>query len=148
MLYLLPTCGQSEHYEIVWDVHHQITTKHASSFTLCQKDLDSQATWQTDRIHVYQYLANGEPLRVWAQRECTTKIAHQEGAPLDGSYTHLRQMRQENKKEHFSTLTGLEPARDKPSRFLVDRLNHSATVSSLLCWLYPRWGSNSRPWVY
>ena len=28
-----------------------------------------------------------------------------------------------------TTLTGLEPARDQPSRFLVDRLNHSATVS-------------------
>ena len=31
------------------------------------------------------------------------------------------------------TLAGLEPTRDKPNRFLVDRLNHSATVSSLLC---------------
>ena len=28
-----------------------------------------------------------------------------------------------------STLAGLEPTRDKPNRFLVDRLNHSATVS-------------------
>ena len=33
------------------------------------------------------------------------------------------------KKE--STLAGLEPTRDKPNRFLVDRLNHSATVSSV-----------------
>jgi hypothetical protein len=28
-----------------------------------------------------------------------------------------------------TTLAGLEPTRDKPNRFLVDRLNHSATVS-------------------
>ena len=28
-----------------------------------------------------------------------------------------------------STLAGLEPTRDKPNRFLVDRLNHSAKVS-------------------
>ena len=34
---------------------------------------------------------------------------------------------QQPKKE--STLAGLEPTRDKPNRFLVDRLNHSATVS-------------------
>lgn len=29
-----------------------------------------------------------------------------------------------------STLVGLEPTRDKPNRFLVDRLNHSAKVSN------------------
>ena len=29
-----------------------------------------------------------------------------------------------------STPAGLEPTRDKPNRFLVDRLNRSATVSS------------------
>ena len=28
-----------------------------------------------------------------------------------------------------STEAGLEPTRDKPNRFLVDRLNHSATRS-------------------
>ena len=28
-----------------------------------------------------------------------------------------------------TTLAGLEPTRDKPNRFLVDRLNRSATVS-------------------
>jgi hypothetical protein len=27
-----------------------------------------------------------------------------------------------------TTLAGLEPTRDKPNRFLVDRLNRSATV--------------------
>ena len=32
-----------------------------------------------------------------------------------------------DKKE--STPAGLEPTRDKPNRFLVDRLNRSATVS-------------------
>ena len=35
-----------------------------------------------------------------------------------------------------STLVGLEPTRDKPNRFLVDRLNHSATVST---WLQGTW---------
>lgn len=29
----------------------------------------------------------------------------------------------------LSTLAGLEPTRDRPNRFLVGRLNHSATVS-------------------
>ena len=43
-----------------------------------------------------------------------------------------------------TTLTGLQPARDKPSWFLVNRLNHSATVSwygSFLkpIYLYPGW---------
>ena len=37
------------------------------------------------------------------------------------------------KKVDFITkiedVAGLEPTRDKPNRFLVDRLNHSATVS-------------------
>ena len=31
-----------------------------------------------------------------------------------------------------TTLAGLEPTRDKPNRFLVDRLNRSATASTLL----------------
>ena len=32
-------------------------------------------------------------------------------------------------KSIVATLAGLEPTRDKPNRFLVDRLNRSATVS-------------------
>jgi hypothetical protein len=32
-------------------------------------------------------------------------------------------------KQKVTTPAGLEPTRDKPNRFLVDRLNRSATVS-------------------
>ena len=35
----------------------------------------------------------------------------------------------EYKAKEFSTSVGLEPTRDKPNRFLVDRLNRSATMS-------------------
>lgn len=39
-----------------------------------------------------------------------------------------------------TTLAGFEPTRDKPNRFLVGRLNHSAIVSNffaLPCWKLP-----------
>ena len=54
------------------------------------------------------------------------------------------------KRSKMTTLAGLEPTRNYSNRFLVDRLNHSATVSNTLLHLrtYPRWGSNPRPWVY
>ena len=35
----------------------------------------------------------------------------------------------QQQKAKASTPAGLEPTRDKPNRFLVDRLNRSATVS-------------------
>ena len=34
-------------------------------------------------------------------------------------------------KKIVATLAGLEPTRENPNRFLVDRLNRSATVSTL-----------------
>ena len=36
------------------------------------------------------------------------------------------------KYQKSTTLAGLEPTRDRPNRFLVGRLNHSATVSFLV----------------
>ena len=35
-------------------------------------------------------------------------------------------------EQKVTTPAGLEPTRDKPNRFLVGRLNRSATVSSML----------------
>ena len=39
-------------------------------------------------------------------------------------------------KQKFSTPTGLEPAQNYSNRFLVDRLNHSATVSEVVRFTY------------
>ena len=47
-------------------------------------------------------------------------------------HTTMETMANQNKailSKKQSTPAGLEPTRDKPNRFLVDRLNHSATVS-------------------
>ena len=41
-------------------------------------------------------------------------------------------LNEESRGQNKSTLAGLEPTRENPNRFLVGRLNHSATVSFLL----------------
>ena len=43
-----------------------------------------------------------------------------------------REKTKKNIQKNNPTLAGLEPTRDKPNRFLVDRLNRSATVSFLV----------------
>ena len=50
-----------------------------------------------------------------------------------GVWYHTRAQQKEDDKKSFSqkqtTPAGLEPTRENPNRFLVDRLNRSATVS-------------------
>ena len=54
----------------------------------------------------------------------------------------LKRLRQELTVEDakIPTLTGLKPTRNDSNRFLVDCVNHSDTLSSIIA-MYPWWGS-------
>ena len=59
-----------------------------------------------------------------------TQIQEQEVVVVAAVSCQLERCQARDAKKE-TTLAGLEPTRDKPNRFLVDRLNHSATVSSV-----------------
>ena len=46
---------------------------------------------------------------------------------MKGKEMSSKKDQNDGKRKKIKDVAGLEPARDKPNRFLVDRLNHSAT---------------------